>query len=87
MQRQSVEATNFQRISDQKERDHFELPLTITLEILIEIKKLGGGDGALLMLTIQDRGCMSVDGNDHLHDPPKLQNKTKVTYKIIVNNG
>lgn len=31
--------------------------------------------------------CMSVDGNDHLHDPPKLQNKTKVTYKIIVKNG
>lgn len=30
---------------------------------------------------------MSVDGNDDLHDPPKLQNKTKVTYKIIVNNG
>ena len=30
LQRQSVEATNFQRISDQKERDHFELPLTIT---------------------------------------------------------
>ena len=56
LQRQSVEATNFQRISDQKERDHFELPLTITLEIRIEIKKVGGGDGALLMLTIQDRG-------------------------------
>lgn len=56
LQRQSVEATNFQRISDQKERDHFELPLTITLEILIEIKKLGGGDGALFMLTIQDTG-------------------------------
>ena len=30
---------------------------------------------------------MSVDDNDHLYDPPKLQNKTKVTYKIIVNDG
>ena len=30
---------------------------------------------------------MSVDDNDHLHDPPILQNNTKVTYKIIVNDG